>query len=85
MLKIITEDNLSEELYIAIFSIGSYQEIISGVGGIHHFMLPEGNELIIYKDKEGKLNYYKVNNKQITKEILEILDYNVDYLSRFND
>ncbi len=77
--------NEGEELYIAIFSIGAYQEIISGVGGVHHCMIPEGNELIIYKDKEDKLNYYKVNNKQTAKEMLDILDYNVDYLSRFND
>ena len=76
--------NDGEELYVAIFSIGAYQEIISGVGGVHHCMIPEGNELIIYKDKNNNLCYYKANNKQSAKEMLDILDYNNDYLSNFN-
>ena len=42
-----------QTLYIAIFSIGAYQEIISGIGGLHHCLIPEGNELIIF-EKNGK-------------------------------
>jgi arginine decarboxylase len=76
--------NEGEDLYIAIFAIGAYQEIISGIGGVHHCMIPEGNELIIYKNKEDELCYYKANDKQTAKEMLEILDYNRDYLSRLN-
>lgn len=76
--------NDGEELYIAIFSIGAYQEIISGIGGVHHCMIPEGNELIIYKDKNNNLRYYKANNKQTAEEMLKMLDYNDDYLSRFD-
>ncbi len=71
-----------EELYVAIFSIGAYQEIISGIGGVHHCMIPEGNELIIYKNKDDKLCYYKANSKQTAEEMLKLLAYNEDYLSR---
>ena len=76
--------NEGEELYIAIFSIGAYQEIISGIGGVHHCMIPEGNELIIYKNKSGKLCYYKASNKQTAKEMLDLLDYKPKYLDQFD-
>ncbi len=76
--------NDGEKLYIAIFSIGAYQEIISGIGGVHHCMIPEGNELIIYKNHDDKLCFYKANNRQTAQEMLTILDYNKDYLSRID-
>lgn len=76
--------NDGEKLYIAIFSIGAYQEIISGIGGVHHCMIPEGDELIIYKNHDDKLCFYKANNRQTSQEMLTILDYNKDYLSRID-
>ena len=73
--------NEGEELYIAIFSIGAYQEIISGIGGVHHCMIPEGKELIIYKNSEGKLGYCEPEEGQ---EALSLLDYdNMEYISKF--
>lgn len=76
--------NEGEELYIAIFSIGAYQENISGIGGVHHCMIPEGNELIIYNDKKGKRHFYKANNKQTPEEMLNLLDYKEDFISEIN-
>ena len=73
-----------EELYIALFSIGAYQEIISGIGGVHHCMIPEGNELIIYKNKKDELCYYKISEKQTPEEMLNLLDYNKSYMSRIS-
>ena len=73
-----------EKLYVAIFSIGAYQEIISGIGGVHHCMIPEGNELVIYKNRNDELCYYKPNERQTAEEMLKILDYDEDYLSRIN-
>jgi len=73
--------NNGEELYIAIFSVGAYQEIISGIGGVHHCMIPEGNELIIYKNSNGILEYYEPESGQ---EVLSLLDYDkMDYIFRF--
>ena len=62
-----------QELYVAIFSVGAYQESISGVGGVHHCMIPEGEEVII--SKEGK-HELKVNGVQTKEEMLDILGYN---------
>lgn len=61
------------ELYVAIFSVGAYQEAISGVGGVHHCMIPEGEEIII--SSEGKKEL-KVNGVQTKEEMLDILGYN---------
>ncbi len=70
-----------ESLYIGIFATGAYQEIISGIGGVHHCMIPEGNELIIFKDKDNKVKYYKAGTVQTTNSMLKILDYNKkDYI-----
>ena len=70
-----------ENLYIGIFSVGAYQEIISGIGGVHHCMIPEGNELIIFKDKNDRINYYKAGTIQTTDKMLKILDYDKkDYI-----
>lgn len=70
-----------EELYIAIFSVGAYQEILSGIGGVHHCMIPEENELIIYKNSNEKLEYYE---PKVRQEILSLLDYDkMDYISKF--
>jgi len=62
-----------DELYIAILSVGAYQESISGVGGVHHCMIPEGEEVII--NREGKREL-KINSVQTKEEMLEILGYN---------
>ena len=56
-----------QTLYVAIFSIGAYQEIISGIGGLHHCLIPEGKELIIYKENE-KLKYYFAGNETDNKK-----------------
>lgn len=66
------EINSNEELYIAIFSVGAYQENISGIGGVHHCMIPEGIEVIIYDNGKSML---KINDIQTEEEMLEILGY----------
>jgi len=63
-----------EELYIGIFGTGSYQEMISGVGGVHHCLTPEGTELIIHK-KKNKLFFNKITKLQTPEKVLKILDY----------
>ena len=65
--------NNGEELYVAVFSVGAYQESISGVGGVHHCMIPEGEEVIISGDGKKEL---KVSGVQTKEEMLDILGYN---------
>ena len=70
-----------ESLYIGIFATGAYQEMISGIGGVHHCMIPEGNELVVFKDKNNQLNYYKAGSIQTSDKMLKLLDYDKkDYI-----
>ena len=71
------------KLYIGFFGIGAYQEMISGVGGVHHCLLPEGNELIIYK-QNGELKRDLITKLQTSEKVLKILDYDRDHnLTRY--
>lgn len=75
--------NEGQSLYIAIFSVGAYQEIISGIGGLHHCLIPEGNELIIYKN-EDKLEYVSMAQAAASKKVLNLLDYDKNsYIKKF--
>jgi len=76
--------NENETLYIAIFSVGAYQEIISGIGGLHHCLIPEGNELIILS-RNGKYKYIGMSAETDSEKVLNILDYsNKKFIKNFN-
>ncbi len=68
------EFSQEKELYIGVFGVGAYQEMISGIGGVHHCLLPEGCEVIIYK-KDGRLVFNQITPKQSAKDVLVGLDY----------
>lgn len=63
-----------ETLYIGVFGIGAYQEILSGIGGIHHCQILEENDLIIYK-KNNKTIFYKIRGRQTLKSVFKRLNY----------
>ena len=72
-----------QTLYIAIFCIGAYQEIISGIGGLHHCLIPEGNELVIF-EKDGKKQFIEMSKVTDSSKIYELLDYNdKSYMKNF--
>ena len=66
--------NDSDELYVAVFSVGAYQKNISGIGGVHHCMIPEGKQIIIHGKNNDKI--LKVNDVQTAEEMLDLLGYN---------
>jgi len=68
------EFSKNKELYVGVFGVGAYQEMISGIGGVHHCLLPEGCEVIIYK-KDGHLVFDEITPKQSAKDVLNGLDY----------
>lgn len=77
-----------QKLYIGVFGIGAYQEMITGVGGVHHCFIPEGRELIISKNN-NELIYNDISELQGVNETLDILGYNnshniVQYSKKFN-
>jgi arginine decarboxylase len=82
------EIKAGETLFIGVFGTGAYQEMIAGVGGVHHCMIPEGNELIIRK--KGKHHQYNsITHAQSANQLLDILDYQnthnlMQYLDSYN-
>ena len=64
----------NQTLYVGVFGMGAYQEILSGIGGVHHCLNREENDLIIFK-KNGKLKNYFVRNAQSFGSIKKRLLY----------
>ena len=62
-------------LYIGFFNTGAYQESIGGFGGLQHCLIPQPKQLIINKDKDGKLTTTVFREKQSYQEFLNILGY----------
>ena len=74
----------SGELYIAIFCEGAYQKMLSGKGGVHHCLIPEGNQLVIYETKKGRKKYLKIDNFEKVDETLKKLRYDkINYIKNF--
>ncbi len=64
----------TDELYIGFFSVGAYQEMLGGVRGSKHCMLPEAPELIVDKDTNGH-HIYELIAGQDEQKVLENLGY----------
>ena len=65
---------IQEDLKVGFFACGSYQANISGIGGVHHCMLPEPSELIVEKEN-GKNKFKLVTRKQSFEKVIRLLDY----------
>jgi arginine decarboxylase len=64
----------TQDLYIGFFSIGAYQEMLGGVRGSKHCVLPEANELLV--DREGDGGYqFQVVRGQNSADVLRNLGY----------
>ncbi len=66
----------TEELYIGFFSIGAYQEMLGGVRGSKHCVLPEANELIVDRDGNGRYQFDLIHG-QVAGDVLRNLGYHV--------
>ena len=64
----------TEELYVGFFSIGAYQEMLGGVKGSKHCVLPEAFELIIDHDSENRLQFQLLTG-QTSSDVLRNLGY----------
>ncbi len=64
----------TDELYVGFFSVGAYQEMLGGVRGSKHCVLPEAQEIIIDKDANGYHTYEHVPG-QSAAEVLNNLGY----------
>jgi arginine decarboxylase len=64
----------TDNLYIGFFGVGCYQEILGGIGGAKHCLLPEANELVIASSADGNLTY-EVLPGQTCPDIVKLLGY----------
>jgi arginine decarboxylase len=64
----------TENLYLGFFSIGAYQEMLGGVRGSKHCVLPEAKELIVDQDENGRL-HFEIISAQTEEEVLMNLGY----------
>ena len=66
----------NQKLYIAILGTGSYQDSMSGKGGIHHCLVPGEKDLVIYTEN-GELNYFVRKDAQNIKDIKTLTSFNM--------
>lgn len=66
----------TNDLYIGFFSIGAYQEMLGGVKGSKHCVLPEAYELIVDRDNAGQLDFNLLTG-QTTGDVLRNLGYQI--------
>jgi arginine decarboxylase len=66
----------SEDLYIGFFGIGAYQEMLGGVKGSKHCVLPEAFELIVDRQAGGSYEF-QILKGQTEADVLRNLGYEV--------
>lgn len=66
----------TEDLYIGFFSIGAYQEMLGGVRGSKHCVLPEAYELIVDRHEDGRY-LFDILPGQTPEDVLRNLGYPV--------
>ncbi len=61
--------------YLGFFHTGAYQETLSGVGGIHHCLIPTPRHVILDRAPDGTLIHKIFREEQNSREVLRILGY----------
>ncbi len=66
----------TDDLYIGFFSVGAYQEMLGGVKGSKHCVLPEAYELIVDRAENGRFQF-QILHGQHPDDVLRNLGYAV--------
>lgn len=66
----------TKDLYIGFFSVGAYQEMLGGVRGSKHCMLPEACELVVDRNGSGAYQFHTIPG-QTANDVLRNLGYPV--------
>ncbi|MDX2286539.1 MAG: arginine decarboxylase [Bacteroidia bacterium] len=61
--------------YVGFFHTGAYQEVLSGVGGLHHCLMPDPKHLLIDRNPDGTRSLRVLHEEQNSKQVLKILGY----------
>ena len=64
----------TDELYLGFFAIGAYQEMLGGVGGSKHCVIPEADELLIDQDPDGAYEFVHLAGQDVQR-VLRNLGY----------
>lgn len=70
--------NKENPLYIGFFNTGAYQDTVGGYGGLQHCLIPNPQQLVIDRDKNGKLSYRVFSEKQKAASMMKLLGYPAD-------
>lgn len=73
-----------KQQYVGFFHTGAYQEVLSGVGGLHHCLMPDPKHVIIDLNHEGARTYKVLHEEQTSKQVLKILGYRDDWQTTNN-
>ena len=66
----------TKDLYIGFFSVGAYQEMLGGVGGAKHCVIPEADELVVDRNPAGQYQFQLLPGQNLNK-VLGNLGYPV--------
>lgn len=66
----------TKDLYIGFFCIGAYQEMLGGVRGSKHCILPEADELIVDRTDTGRYQFHLIPG-QMPRDLLRNLGYSI--------
>jgi arginine decarboxylase len=64
----------TQDLFVGFFGIGAYQEMLGGVGGSKHCVIPEADELIIDRNEDGEYQFQVISG-QDPGEVIGNLGY----------
>ncbi len=77
-----------EELVIGVFMTGAYQDMLSGIGGVHHCLLPEPGELVVEATPGARgYTYTRSVPTQTVHTMASLLGYHkyLPYLASFGE
>ena len=69
---ILIPDNGTDQ-YIALIGTGSYQNSMNGKGGVHHCLLPEEKDILIYSDESSNIIKKVRHNIQSIEDIFKLI------------
>ena len=67
----------SKAQYVACIGTGSYQNSMNGKGGVHHCLLPEEKDLVVYT-KDNKVNYLVRSELQSYDDIKKLIKFDLE-------
>jgi arginine decarboxylase len=74
-IKVLFLPKTRKQQFLGFFHTGAYQETLSGLGGIHHCLIPTPRHLLIRKTQENRLDFEIFTEEQNSREVLKILGY----------